>query len=147
MRVSEVMTTKVQTTTPKTPAADAWEIMRLKGIHHLVVMEGRNTVGIVSSRDAASAGARKNSTVGDLMKSPVVSVESDATVRKAANLMRGRSIGSVPVMERGSLVGIVTIADLLEVIGRGVDRPLPAERRGLHHRVPHRKQHRASGLW
>jgi CBS domain-containing protein len=46
----------------------------------------------------------------------------------------------VPVVDRGRLVGILTVSDLLELLGRGGDRPARPERHGLHHRVPHRKQ-------
>ena len=39
-RVQDVMTEEVQRIAPASAAADAWELMRLKGIHHLVVTEG-----------------------------------------------------------------------------------------------------------
>jgi CBS domain-containing protein len=69
-----------------------------------------------------------------------VTVEPTTTVRKAANLMAGRSIGGVVVTERGRFVGIVTITDLLELLGRGGDRPVTtATRWTLKHRTPRRK--------
>jgi CBS domain-containing protein len=70
-------------------------------------------------------------------------------VRRAANLMRGRSVGSLIVMDKkGRLAGIVTVADLLDAIGRGVERPVVATKRPpLSHRVPHRKRHLATGVW
>jgi CBS-domain-containing membrane protein len=39
------------------------------------------------------------------------------TIRQAANLLRGRTIGCLPVMEDSKLVGIVTVTDLLELVG------------------------------
>ena len=66
---------------------------------------------------------------------------------RAANLMRGRTIGCVPVVEGRRLVGIVTASDLLQLLGRGIDRRAPASRPPLHHRVPHRKGAGGFGLW
>ncbi|KYH37928.1 MAG: hypothetical protein AYL28_004840 [Candidatus Bathyarchaeota archaeon B23] len=52
--------------------------------------------------------------VGDIMSSPVVTVDAEIIVRDAALLMRERDIGSVLVVERGRPAGIVTERDLLE---------------------------------
>ena len=74
------------------------------------------------------------------MTAPAVSATSDMTVRKAANLLRGRSIGCLPVMEDGDLVGIVTTTDLLERIGRGAEHPVSKGKRWiLKGRGPRRK--------
>ena len=81
------------------------------------------------------------------MTTSVVAVDRNTTVRRAANLMRGRTIGCLPVVERGRLVGILTVSDLLELLGRGVDRPASPTRRVLHHRAPHRKQRGSSRAW
>ena len=54
MRVSEIMTEGVQTVPPTMPAADAWELMRRKRIHHLVVTRNSDVVGILSDRDTGS---------------------------------------------------------------------------------------------
>jgi acetoin utilization protein AcuB len=150
MRVAELMTKGVQTITPDSAAADAWELMRRKGIRHLVVVADSKVAGILSDRDAGGRNGgsiRAGVRVSDLMTSPVVTVEPDTTIRRIANLMRGRTIGCVPVVDRTRVVGIVTVSDLLEVLGRGVERPARPARRGLHHRAPHRKRNRAFGAW
>ena len=70
MRVSEIMTEGVQTVPPTMPAADAWELMRRKRIHHLVVTRNSDVVGILSDRDTGSgvgADVRAGRTVADLM--------------------------------------------------------------------------------
>jgi CBS domain-containing protein len=120
MKVSEIMTTGVQTVTPATSAAQARNRMRANRIHHLLVKEGTELVGMLSARDLAR-GARHNraarrATVTDLMTPSVVMVGPDTSVRRAADLMRGRAIGSLIVVDRGRAVGIVTIADLLDRI-------------------------------
>jgi acetoin utilization protein AcuB len=150
MRVTEVMTREVKTIRRQASAADAWEQMRRHGIHHLVVMENSKVVGILSARDAggrSGAGLRAQSSVEDLMTQSVVTVPPDETIRHVANLMRGRTIGCVPVVQGQRLQGIVTVSDLLAILGRGVDRPARPARRALHYRTPHRTQKRTSRVW
>lgn len=148
MRVQDVMSDEVRTIQPSATAGDAWEYMRSKNIHHLVVTDGGQIVGVLSERDAGGRSGRTvraGRTVADLMTRNVVSVERTDTVRRAASVMRGRAIGCLPVTRGRKLVGIVTTADLLELLGRGVDRPSHADRHTLNYRVPHRRQ--ARGVW
>lgn len=151
MRIQDVMTTGVRTISPGAAAADAWEIMQRNGIHHLVVTRGADVVGVLSDRDAGGrdgAVLRSARTVADLMTERVLTVEPATTVRKAANLMRGRSIGCLVVTDHGRVKGIITVSDLLELIGRGVERPVAeTTRRTLRHRAPHQKRHVAYGVW
>ena len=152
MRVQDVMTGGVKTVAPTTPAEDAWNMMRLNRIHHLVVTKRQRVVGLLSDRDAGGhrgASIRRNSTVADLMTAPAVTVAPATTVRQAANVMRGRSIGCLVVLESGRAVGIVTVADLLELVGRGLDRGAATSKRWtLSHRTPHRKSRGgAAGAW
>lgn len=125
--------------------------MRLHGIHHLVVIKANRVVGVLSDRDAGGrrgAAVRVNSSVADLMTAPAVTVEPTTTVRQAANVMRGRSIGCLVVAESGRVIGIVTVSDLLELVGRGLDRgAVTSKRWTLKHRAPHRKSRGVVGAW
>jgi len=57
------------------------------------------------------------------MTSPVVTVTSRTLVRRAAALMKGRSIGSLVVTSaNGKVAGIVTVADLLDYVSRKPER-------------------------
>jgi CBS domain-containing protein len=151
VRIQDVMTKAVETVMPAMEAEEAWSLMRAKRIHHLVVTEGRRIVGVVSDRDMGGrrgASLRAHHTVKDLMTDRVVTVPPPTPVRKAANLMRGRSIGCLVVAETGRVVGIITVADLLELIGRGAERPVAATTRWtLKHRAPHRPRVKATGVW
>lgn len=144
MRLQEIMTSPVETVELTESAEDASRRMRTLRIHHLVVMDGRSVVGVLSDRDiggARGASLRAGKTAGDLMASPVVTADGQTTVRDAANKLRGRTIGCLPIMERGRLVGIVTVSDLLSLIGRGAERPVAtSERRTLHRRGPRRQR-------
>ena len=54
----------------------------------------------------------------------------------------------VVVLTSGRVVGIVTVFDLLELVGKGVDRGASTRTRWtLKHRAPHRRSHRSSAAW
>ena len=132
MRVAEIMSARVRTIGPADSAVLAWERMRVHQIHHLVVVRDSHIVGIVTDRDlggAHGADVREGRSVRDLMTPSVVTVPSNSTIREAANLMRGHRAGSLPVVDNGKLVGIVTVWDFLDLIGRGAERPVARARR------------------
>ena len=124
MRLQEIMKSSVETVAPGDTADAAWERMRQRRIRHLVVMEGREVTGILSQRDIAKAEARQGRAVADLMSAPAVTAEPRTTIRQAANLLRGRTLGCLPVVAKGKLLGIVTTTDLLELLGRGAEHPM-----------------------
>lgn len=120
MRLGEIMTREVKRAAPQEPAEDAYRRMRLHRIRHLVVMEGKSVVGILSERDlggSRGASVRAGRTVEELMARDVAVATPETTIRQAANMLRGRTIGCLPVMEDSKLVGIVTVTDLLELVG------------------------------
>jgi CBS domain-containing protein len=100
--------------------------MRQKNIHHLVVTQGAELRGVVSERDLGGPKLPKTLgrwTVEDLMTSPVMTVTTRTPVRRAAALMKGRSIGSLVVTSaNGKVAGIVTVADLLDLIDKPRER-------------------------
>jgi CBS domain-containing protein len=126
MRLADIMSTEVKTIGPGATLGEARTVMETSGIHHLVVVEGGLVVGVLSARDLGgrASNGRAAGLVEDTMSPHVVSMPPDATIRQAANRLRGRGIGSLAVMDEGKLRGIVTTSDLLELIGRGVERPI-----------------------
>jgi len=147
MRVQEVMNDDVRTVPPAMPARQARSLMKTDRIHHLVVVDGRRVVGVLSHKDAG--GPRDGRTVEELMTKHVVTIKQDATVRQAANMMRGRTIGCLPVTSGTKLVGIVTTSDLLDVIGGAQGRPSLLERHTLNYKTAHRAHGRRAdtGVW
>ena len=143
MRVKEIMSPHVRTIGVAESADRAWDRMQMHRIHHLVVVHDGEIVGVVTDRDLGSrhgGAVRDGRSVRDLMTAAVTTIGSNATVREAANLMRGHRAGSLPVVDEGRLVGIVTVWDFLDLIGRGADRPVArAERWQLRDRgkAPH----------
>ena len=137
MRMSEIMSTPVASIDAAASGETAWNEMRLRNAHHLVVLSGREVIGVVSSRDVEH---RRDRLVAELMSRDVVTADPKMTVRQAANQLRGRYIGCLPIVDRGKLVGIVTVSDLLELLGRGAVAPSPrAERWTLKGRGPRKR--------
>ena len=132
------MSDVVRSVAPTEAAATAWEQMHVHGIRHLVVLDGRKVVGTVSVADLGGRhgeALRTGRTVRDLMTTEVVSVTPATTVREAANLMRGRSAECLPVVSGGRLLGVLTVSDIVELVGRGAERPVTrAERMTLKSR-------------
>ena len=136
MRVVDIMSAPVHTIRAEESATAAWEAMRRHRTHHLVVTgeEGRVT-GVVSASDLGGRNGevlRAQRRVSDLMTEKLVVAHPETTVREAANLMRGHVVTSLPVFDdRDRLKGIVTVVDLLELIGRGNERPTKAAPRAV----------------
>ena len=129
MRLDDIMSTEVKTIGPRASVAEARTLMEGAGVHHLIVVEDGLVVGVLSARDLGGRASSGRSEVDAarveaIMSPHVVSMAPDATIRQAANRLRGRGIGCLAVMDGGKLLGIVTTSDLLELIGRGVERPI-----------------------
>lgn len=140
MYVGRIMHTDLVTVHPDLPLTEAREIIEQKGIEHLLVVnrEGK-LVGLVSDRDIrmnwASAATTLSShelnyllnkvTMAMIMRKKVVTITPDTTIERAALTIKEKKIGSLPVMENGKLIGIVTRTDVMEVlldaIGMGED--------------------------
>ena len=97
--------------------------MRELNIGSLVVMNGLNVEGIITTWDITSKclGSGKNpieSVVHEVMTSPVHTAKSDTDVMEAARVMADRKISRLPVIETNSeeLVGIVTFADISQAV-------------------------------
>jgi CBS domain-containing protein len=134
MRLKDIMTTTVETVRPGETLERAQARMRLRRLHHLVVIDHRQIVGMLTDAALQVRQAEGVARVEDAMSRHVVTGTPEMTVRQAANLMRGRAEGALPVLAGPRLVGIVTVTDLLDLLGRGVDRPAPKRRATLRDR-------------
>lgn len=139
MRVRDVMSPTVYTVTPTDTVGTARAMLDRYEIDQLVVISKKNVVGIAADHDLQKFP--DDAAVSEAMVRHVTTIGSDATLRKAAGLMTGHAIGSLPVVDDGHLVGIVTTADLLRLISKGSTHPaLTRERPVLARRGPRRKQ-------
>ena len=136
MRLVDIMSEEVETIAASAPLDQARELMKRQDVRHLLVTEGGAVVGVLSQRDLGRRNPRNGeSKVRESMSTPVVTAGPRATVREASNLLRGHRVGCLPIVEDGRPVGIVTISDLLDLIGKGVDR---APARSQHWEDKHR---------
>lgn len=132
MRLQEIMTTDVISIGPDEAADAAWSRMDMNGIRHLLVKDGARLLGVLSERDLGGRNGsvlRSGRTVRELMPPKVVTAKPGTTLRAAANLMRGRLIGCLPIVDDGQVVGIVTATDVLDELGRGSSRPVVQAKR------------------
>jgi acetoin utilization protein AcuB len=124
--VGDHMTREVVTTTPDATAAEVLALCRERRIRHVPVMEAGRLVGMVSDRDLRSATpalgdpARAEAlgriTVEKVMGRDVITTATNDPIEAAANEMRERSIGCLPVVEDGELIGIITTSDVMEAL-------------------------------
>ncbi len=92
-----------------------------KDIGALVVMDGDKLVGMFSERDYArkivlKGLSSKISKVGELMTPKVFTISPEKSLDDCMKLMSTKKIRHVPVLERGKLVGLVSIGDIVNRI-------------------------------
>jgi CBS domain-containing protein len=124
--VSEVMTTTVVKADPLTTVGRALAMAERHGFCHVpVAWDDGELVGITCVCDLWPAKAHE--LIIQYMKVPVVAAAARDTVLRAAEVMRERNVGCLPVLdERRRLCGIVTVGDLMRVGAIGVDQLPPA---------------------
>ncbi len=118
MLARDLMTPDVVTLSPGATVKQAAALLTRQQISGAPVVDARGRiVGIVSEADiVAKRGAR----VKDIMSKVVCSIAEDAPVEEIAGLMTQHKISRVPVLRGKKLIGIVSRADLVAAIARGV---------------------------
>ena len=107
--------------TPRTTVYDALRTMADKNVGALLVMEDSRVVGIFSERDYARkvillGRTSKETFVGDIMTSKLVTIHPDQTLEEAMELMTNKRVRHLPVMEGDHLEGMISIGDVLREI-------------------------------
>ena len=131
MKVKDLMTKDPVTVAPDAPVRVAIAQMSERGIRHLPVVDPTGKLlGMLTDRDLAHASfmpllaeylgwreARVASPrVRDLMTWSVITTYPEATIVQAALTMFQRRVGSLPVVDDGRLVGIVTERDIVATL-------------------------------
>jgi CBS domain-containing protein len=118
-RVDEQMSTSVLTTTPETRAVDAALVVALRDITALPVLENGRVVGMFSEADLTSSSSPQSTlTVGEVMGPVRLTTTPGADSDEIADAMARLGVTSVPVIEEGKLVGIITRRDLISKSSR-----------------------------
>jgi len=118
MRVKEIMTTNIAALAPDNTILDAAKAMQAHNIGCMPVCQpGGKIAGIITDRDIvvrniANNGDPKTTKVKDVMTKNVITVEPDADVDAAAEIMAKNKVRRLPVVQNGSIVGMLAIGDL-----------------------------------
>jgi len=121
MQIESVMSRTVFTIDKGAPFIEACHIMHSHNVGSVVVVEKEKPVGIISERDVVHNLALRGPAVIDLkvehiMKTPLITLPPNTSLKRAAKVMRDRRIRRIPVIKNGKLVGIVTSGDILRGI-------------------------------
>lgn len=120
--VRQVLETKGSTVYSVAPESLIYDALLLMAEHHigaLAVMQRDKLVGIFSERDYAREVALKGrtsrtSTVGDIMSVQLTTVHLGDTVDHCMNIVSGKRVRHLPVLEDDKLVGLLSIGDLVK---------------------------------
>ncbi len=147
MLVRELMTSPAVTVAPEASAKEALRRLAEHGITAMpVVDEAGALVGVVSEADLIRGAVLPDPRaheipvpvgdgpwphrVADVMSHVPLSVRGDADLTVAVELMTGTVVKSLPVVQDGVVVGVVSRRDVVAVLARGDDR-IEAEVDGL----------------
>lgn len=120
IETSKIMVSKVITTKKEATVEDAVKLMNKHEIGCLVVLENRNPAGIITERDLlkrvlSKSKELRNLKVKEIMSEPLLSVAPNVQIEEAVKLMFENNIKKLPIIEKGKLLGLVTLSDVLRI--------------------------------
>jgi CBS domain-containing protein len=121
LRVLDVIKKKgndIHSISSREMAYTALEIMAEKDIGALMVIDDGELVGIFSERDYARkvilrGKSSKDTTVGELMTTPVFSIHPKKSIEECMALMTAARSRHVPVIESVKLIGVISMGDIV----------------------------------
>ena len=131
--VTQVMSTPVHAIRADQHLSEARRIMTRQRIHHVLVVEGKQLVGLISASDIMRLGygdAPDSSSplarvmdhehpVSEIMQRDLVTIGETQSVRKAAELLSTGSFHALPVVDGdGTPLGMVTSTDLIRYLSK-----------------------------
>ena len=108
-------------TAPDTTVFDALQLLARHEVGALVVMQGEALVGILSERDytrkvALQGRSSKDVRVADIMTASVFTVTPQTPTHECMALMSQKRIRHLPVVDGSTVVGMLSIRDLMDDI-------------------------------
>ena len=122
--VNSIMTQSVLSAPPFLSLSSAHDFMIENGMHHLPIMQGSTIVGLISLSDLLLHGQKRNKElffdeereVSDIMTKNVFTCSPEDNIAYIASIMIEKKIHCLPVIKKGTLIGIVTTSDLLSML-------------------------------
>ena len=119
--VRDFMIKEVLTIEPIQSVLQAAILMTEKGEGSIVVMEGGAVKGIVTERDLLFKVTAKHMDpatlkVTEIMSSPLISIDPQASIREATKIMIDNKIRRLAVITDGALVGMISVWDVTQSI-------------------------------
>ncbi len=116
--VRDIMNTPVKAVREDTSLHEVIATLSNFDINALVVVQGEKPVGIVTTKDALTRGYEHGLPVsavkaGMVASSPVTTIDEQASVQEAAQIMRRKHVKHLPVMREDCLVGMVSDTDII----------------------------------
>jgi CBS domain-containing protein len=106
---------------PETTVFEAIRLMAEKNIGSLLVLSGDKLAGLFTERDytrkvALNGKNSKETRVGEIMPADILTVTPDDSVEDCMRLMTEKRVRHLPVVDGTSVVGLVSIGDLVNWI-------------------------------
>ena len=113
--------TEVFAVRPDDTVLAALRLMAEKNIGAVMVLDGDQPAGILSERDYARkmvlhGKSSRDTTVSEVMTSPLISVEPDWSCDRCMALMTDKHIRHLPVLNGDALLGVLSIGDVVKAV-------------------------------
>ena len=118
LKVREIMSRPIITEDEDAPVTKIVKSMAELGIGSVVITSEGNPAGIITERDIALKVLLQNKranevTAKEIMSFPLVTIEAETSVDEASALAAEKRIKRLPVVEKGVLVGIISVRNIL----------------------------------
>ncbi|WP_235832806.1 CBS domain-containing protein [Gottfriedia acidiceleris] len=114
MRVKDVMSSSVECCSNQDSLQSVASKMESLNVGAIPVVENGQVVGMITDRDLALRGISQggNANASQVMSNNIVTIDCNASLQEASNLMAQHQIRRLPVVENGNLVGMLSLGDL-----------------------------------